>query len=115
VAGCKFEVKYRSLAVAVQQDAAALGVCHDGSTGEGVGMPEDRSLGRKPFHRLVQFVKRNIVSDVPDDIAVCEFDCRQGECQQGEWAACGRRIRKASGELFPDGHGTEGPDEPQNS
>jgi len=31
-------------------------------------MPEDRSLGRKPFHRLVQFVKRNIVSDVPEPL-----------------------------------------------
>jgi hypothetical protein len=62
-----------------------------------------------PLQRLVQFVKRNIVGDVPDDIALCEFDCRQGQCKQGEWAACDRRISKASGELYPDGRGTEGP------
>jgi curli biogenesis system outer membrane secretion channel CsgG len=59
--------------------------------------------------RLAQFVKRNIVDDVPEDIAVCEFDCRKGQCMMGEWAACNRRTRKASGELFPDSRRTEKP------
>jgi hypothetical protein len=57
----------------------------------------------------VQFVKRNIVGDDPDDVALCEFDCRKGQCMMGEWAACDRRLRKASGELFPDGGGPEQP------
>jgi hypothetical protein len=61
------------------------------------------------LQRLVQFVKRGIVGDVPEAIAICEFDCRKGQCQQGEWAACDRRIHRASGELFPDGPGTEKP------
>ena len=72
-------------------------------------MGGDRSVGGRPLQRLVQFVKRGIVCDVPDEIAVCEFDCRKGQCMHGEWAACGRRILKASGELFPDGDRTEQP------
>jgi len=72
-------------------------------------MEGDRSVGGSPLQRLIQLVKRNIVGDVPDDIALCEFDCRKGQCMQGEWAACDRRIHKASGELFPDGGGTGKP------
>jgi hypothetical protein len=72
-------------------------------------MGEDNFVGGNPLRRLIQFVKRGIVGDVPDDIALCEFDCRKGQCMQGEWAACDRRIRNASGELYPHGQGTEGP------
>jgi len=72
-------------------------------------MGGDRFMGGNPLQRLVQFVKRGIVGDVPEAIAICEFDCRKGQCQQGEWAACDRRIHRASGELFPDGPGTEKP------
>jgi hypothetical protein len=72
-------------------------------------MEGDRFVGGNPLQRLIQFVKRNIVGDVPEAIALCEFDCRRGQCIQGEWAACDRRIRKASGELFPDGDGAGQP------
>jgi hypothetical protein len=53
-------------------------------------------------HRPSQFVKRYIVDDVPDDLAVCEFDCRREHCTQDQWANCERRIRKGVEELFPD-------------
>jgi hypothetical protein len=72
-------------------------------------MEGDRFVGGSPLRRLVQLVKRNIVGDVPDDIALCEYDCRKGQCVMGEWAACDRLIHKASGELYPDGRGTERP------
>jgi hypothetical protein len=72
-------------------------------------MPDECSILGKRFQRLAQFVKRGIVGDVPDDISLCEFDCRKGQCTLGEWAACDRRISKASGELQPDNPGTEGP------
>jgi hypothetical protein len=55
------------------------------------------------FRRLWQFVKRQVVDDAPEDLALCEFDCRKEQCRQDEWETCGRRIRKGSGELFPDG------------
>ena len=72
-------------------------------------MPDDRSKKGKPVQRLVGFVKRNIVDDVPEEIALCEFDCRKGQCEQGEWASCDRRVRNASGELFPNGNGAGQP------
>ena len=57
---------------------------------------------RNPFKRLWQFVKRQVVDDASEDLTICEFDCRKGQCTQDEWAACERRIRKGAGELFPD-------------
>jgi hypothetical protein len=54
-----------------------------------------------PFRRLWRFMARQIVDDVPEDVAICEFDCRKGQCMQDEWAVCERRSRKGSGELFP--------------
>ncbi|MGO9274516.1 MAG: hypothetical protein ACLQOO_30515 [Terriglobia bacterium] len=65
-------------------------------------MSEDRSRRGNSFHRLWQFVQRQIVDDAPEDFAICEFDCRKGQCQQEEWDTCDRRIRKGAGELFPD-------------
>jgi hypothetical protein len=44
-----------------------------------------------------------VVQDVPDDLAVCEFDCRTLHCSQSEWASCERRITMGRGELSPVG------------
>jgi hypothetical protein len=62
----------------------------------------DRSRKGNSFHRLWQFVKRQIVDDAPEEIAICQFDCRKGQCLQDEWETCNRRIGKGAGELFPD-------------
>jgi hypothetical protein len=64
-------------------------------------MLEDRSRSTTSFQRLWQFVKRQTVDDAPEELTLCEFDCRKGQCQQNEWDTCGRRIRKGAGELFP--------------
>ena len=45
--------------------------------------------------------RRWIAVDVPDDIALCEFDCRRGQCHYDKWASCERRLSKAAGELMP--------------
>lgn len=50
---------------------------------------------------LIEFVKRHIVDDVPEDLAVCEFDCPYSECNQAIWSACERRIGSGAGALFP--------------
>jgi hypothetical protein len=42
-----------------------------------------------------------ITQNVPDEDAVCEFDCRREQCGELEWATCQRRIARASGELWP--------------
>lgn len=65
-------------------------------------MPEDRSGKVSRFRRLWQVVKRQIVDDAPEDLAICEFDCRKGQCLQDEWETCVRRISKGAGELLPD-------------
>ena len=42
--------------------------------------------------RLARWWKTEIVQDVPDDVALCEFDCLKGQCRHGEWANCERRL-----------------------
>ena len=39
-----------------------------------------------------QWVK-GLVQEVPEDVAVCEFECRKTTCLQGDWEACERRRR----------------------
>lgn len=51
---------------------------------------------------LWDWVRRQVVDDVPQGDALCEFDCRKLQCTEGEWEACERRLRRASGELMPD-------------
>ena len=38
-------------------------------------------------HRLMS----QLIAEVSDDIAVCEFDCRKYHCTLGEWKTCERR------------------------
>jgi len=67
-------------------------------------MPVDsgeRFTRGNPFRQLWQLVKRQIVDDAPEETAICQFDCRKGQCTQAEWDTCERRIRKGAGELFP--------------
>jgi hypothetical protein len=53
------------------------------------------------LRKFSQLVMREIVQDVPEDSALCEFDCKKGQCTQGEWATCERRMCRAQGELMP--------------
>ena len=32
------------------------------------------------------------VTEVPEEIALCEFDCSKTECLQEDWANCTRRL-----------------------
>lgn len=52
--------------------------------------------------RFRRWVSAGIVQEVPEDIAICAFDCQRGQCTNGEWAICDRRIKRAAGELWPD-------------
>lgn len=53
------------------------------------------------LRRFFQWVRKQIVQDVPEDAALCEFDCRKEQCTQGEWESCERRLKRAEGELMP--------------
>jgi len=64
-------------------------------------MREDSPKKESPFTRLRRWVKGQFVQEVPEEIALCEFDCRKGQCSMHEWETCERRISKASGELSP--------------
>jgi hypothetical protein len=54
-----------------------------------------------PFTTFGRWVINQIVQDVPEDIALCEHDCRKRQCTLGEWDRCERRLRNAAGELMP--------------
>ena len=51
-------------------------------------------------HRMGRLFLNQLIQDVPDAVALCEFDCR-GQCASGEWVHCERRLQRAAGELMP--------------
>ena len=54
------------------------------------GSTPSRSSSRASLsHRL----KSMLFSEVPREIAICEFDCPRNQCTHGEWATCQRRIQ----------------------
>ena len=42
------------------------------------------------FGEFLQWLIKH-VAEVPEEIAVCEFDCRKTECLSGNWYQCERR------------------------
>jgi hypothetical protein len=44
------------------------------------------------FSAFLQWLLK-FVPEVPEEIAVCEFDCRKTECLMGHWAQCERRLK----------------------
>ena len=55
----------------------------------------------KLLQHIWNWIESQIVGEVPQDLALCEFDCRKPQCHEGEWENCFRRLRHASGELAP--------------
>ena len=45
------------------------------------------------FRSVKRWLHDQLVGEVPDDLALCEFDCRKRQCRQGEWETCERRQR----------------------
>lgn len=64
-------------------------------------MPLKAKRTNGPLLRMWDRLKRLWVGDVPEDVALCEFDCRKEQCHYDEWASCERRLTKAAGELMP--------------
>ena len=48
---------------------------------------------RRAVSAATRWLKQQIVQDVPDKIALCEFDCGKGQCRLGEWETCERRLK----------------------
>ena len=66
---------------------------------------KDAKGGREdhPIARGWRFLMEQLVQDVPEELAVCEFECRKLECTQGEWEVCDRRLRRPAGSARPVG------------
>ena len=52
--------------------------------------------------RFWEWVKHQIVQEVPEDIALCEYDCHKQQCTGSEFETCDRRLTRAAGEFMPD-------------
>lgn len=46
------------------------------------------------YSRFWRWGLSKLTHDVPEDIARCEFDCRQSECRYSKWATCENRLRE---------------------
>jgi hypothetical protein len=46
------------------------------------------------IRNLWRWLQGQVVQDVPDSLAVCEFDCRSTACRRGEWERCEHRLAK---------------------
>lgn len=44
------------------------------------------------FDRGWRFLMDQLIQDVPEAIAVCEFDCRRTDCTPELWRTCERRL-----------------------
>jgi len=61
------------------------------------------------------WLRQQIVADVPEGDAICEFDCRKLQCHVGEWEVCERRLQKTAGELMPSQEPGFRPDSPKKT
>jgi len=59
-------------------------------------MSEQHGKGIRSSRKLWRWIKNQMIQDVPEDDAVCEFDCPKGQCTVGEWKTCETRLRKAA-------------------
>ena len=53
------------------------------------------------FDRAWHFLVDQLIQDVPEEIAVCEFDCRETQCTLERWASCERRVKAMRRETAP--------------
>jgi len=53
--------------------------------------------------RAWRWLSEQVVQDVPEDIMVCEFDCRKAQCNMDEAELCEMRRTEGVGALSPSG------------
>ena len=51
------------------------------------------AITKRMVGRLRGWMGMQLVSDVPDDIAACEFECKRPECSDERFVGCERRRR----------------------
>ena len=47
---------------------------------------------KEALKKAGRWLKGEIVQDVPDEDALCEFFCTKKQCKLGDWASCKRRL-----------------------
>ena len=67
----------------------------------GVNVTTGQAKRNHSIRKIWHWLQSQFVQTVPDDVALCEFDCQKLQCTMGEWETCDRRIRNAAGELMP--------------
>jgi len=55
-------------------------------------MSESVTTRTGPIARFKHWLTGQLVSEVPLDIALCEYGCRKSQCLQEEWEHCERRL-----------------------
>jgi hypothetical protein len=43
-------------------------------------------------HCLWRMILNQLIQNVTEEVAACEFDCRKPECPIGQWETCERRL-----------------------
>jgi hypothetical protein len=46
----------------------------------------------KLLRNIWDWTWKQLVGEVPEDDAICAFDCRKPQCTEGEWENCARRL-----------------------
>jgi len=58
--------------------------------------PRDEKVST--VQRAWNWLARKLIQDVPEEIALCEFECRKSQCTHSEWLSCERRPKNAAQE-----------------
>ena len=58
-------------------------------------------MGRSSLVKICHWFKAQWVAEVPDDLAICEFDCRKSQCSFDDWSRCTLRISNTPKEFVP--------------
>ena len=52
-----------------------------------------KTSSKRLVHGVKHWLTDQVIQDVPEDLALCENDCRKLQCLMGEWESCERRLR----------------------
>lgn len=50
----------------------------------------------KLLQNVWNWTRGHLIGEVPDDDALCAFDCRKPQCTEGEWESCVRRLESVA-------------------
>ena len=54
---------------------------------------------RNSISELTHWLRAQWVTEVPEDLAICEFECPESQCSWDDWAQCVRRVSNTRKEL----------------